>query len=192
MTNNVKTEMTMDALMEILMNNMFFFQVMEKGGDDWIRRILVKVRRAEKEASRCKTVGESVLVLATAYEELYEDSSRLNDVYLGYELLEAIPFQETFPERDLSGLRVNGEEVYQYFTLSKLGKEFLENPPYRLTVQMTGENYTDWLSAQILRLIKDYKKDSSEDDAEQVIDATMLIDRIQRIVESREKPSQRL
>ena len=191
MPNNVETEMTMDALMEILMNNMFFFQVMEKSGDDWIRRILVKARRAEKEASRCETAGESVLVLATAYKELYEDSSRLNDVYLGYELLEAIPFQETFPELDVS-LRVNGEEVYEYFTLSKLGKEFLENPPYRLTVQMTGEKHTDWLSAQILRLIKDYKKDSSEDDAEQVIDATMLIERIQRIVESREKPSQRL
>ncbi len=186
MTNNVETEMTMDEVMELLMDNNFFFQVMESSGSDWVRRILMKVKNAEKKASYCETASESVLVLAAAYEELWKDSvSRVNDVYLGYELLEAIPFQETFPELDLSDLRVHGDVVYEYFTLSKLGKEFLENPPYRLTVQLTGGKHTDWLSAQILRLIKDYREYSSKGYAD------ILIKKIQDIVESRERPSQR-
>jgi len=186
MTNNVETEMTMDDVMELLMDNTFFFRVMESSGSDWVRRILMKVKNAEEKASYCEHPGESVLVLAAAHEELWKDSvSRVNDVYLGYDLLEEKLFKDTFPELDLSDLRVNGEEVYQYFTLSKLGKEFLENPPYRLTVQLTGEKHTDWLSAQILRLIKDYREHSSEGYAD------ILIRQIQDIVESRERPSQR-
>ena len=186
MTDNVETEMTMDDVMELLMNNDFFFQVMESSGSDWVRRILMKVKNAEEKASYCEHPGESVLVLAAAYAELWKNTStcRINDVYLGYDLLEEKLFKDTFSEQ-FASVPVDGEEVHRYFTLSKLGNEFLENPPYRLTVQMTGEKHTDWLSAQILRLIKDYREYSSKGYAD------ILIKKIQDIVESREKPPQR-
>ena len=187
MTNNVETEMTMDDVMELLMDNDFFFQVMESGGSDWVREILKKVERAEAEADACEDDADAALLLASTYADLVP-STRTSDVYLGYELLEKKPVEAIFTREVLSDLSVNlewGPKVSHYFTLSKLGKEFLENPPYRLTPKITGKKYTDWLSAKILKLVKDHREHSLDGYAD------MLIDRIQRIVESRERPSQR-
>ena len=198
MTDKVETEMTMDDVMELLMDNTFFFQGIESSGSDWVRRILMKVENAEEEANYCETYGDAALLLEAAYEELWDDFSRINDVYHGYGLLEEKLLTDKFPELG----KASTQDVYSgdlYFTLSKLGKEFLKNPPYRLTVQLTGKKHTDWLSAQILKLIKEYKESGSDRKAERgdpfygVVKASSywrtyrLIAEIWTIVRSRER-----